>query len=335
MMAPTILGPYRFRVTEAVPPVQIATTFNGSVGNANTPTLVNSSPGNLTALVAGYIGQYDSHGDYYNLGSVPAGTTLNLTLSQPSTSTLSGVLNVYNSSGVNLTNNVSATSSLSYTVPSGQSGTYYAAVSSAAPQSTGILAQYLLSIDVANTTPPQITADTLPTQGTTVRSLVSSFSLNFSESMNAATVNNTGNYSLHDSHGNVYAVSLSPSYTSGLTANYSLSNGSLPSGNYTTTVFAATAVTDRAHRQLRLPTYTHQLPRCSSHPLAQRRRRCVTPTSVGDGTVSVFNSYPIGGSNPESIASAALRGSGHPLDVVTANTGSKTISVLLGNEHDS
>ena len=108
MMASNYTGPYRFRVTEAVAPVQIATTFNGSVNSSNTrlpTTLANSSPGNLTAQVAGYIGQAnDPNGEYYNLGSVPAGTALNLTLSQPATSMLGGVLNVYNSSGVNLTN---------------------------------------------------------------------------------------------------------------------------------------------------------------------------------------------------------------------------------------
>ncbi len=318
-------GPYRFRVTEAVPPVQVATTFDGSVNSANTPTLANTSPGNLTAQVAGYIGQNDPNGEYYNLGSVPAGTALNLTLSQPATSMLGGVLNVYNSSGVNLTNNVTPGNSLIYTVPSGQSGTYYANVTSVVPQSVGILAQYLLSIDVANITPPQITANTLPAQGTTSRSLINSFTLTFSEGMNAASVNSTANYSLHDSHGNVYAVSLSPNYTSGLTANYTLTNGSLPSGNYTFTV--SSAVTDRTGNAL--PAYTLSFTVFIASP--GTATAIVTPTSVGDGTVSVFNSYPIGGSSPQYVVSAALRGAGHPLDVVTANSGSGTISVLLGN----
>ncbi len=127
----TYAGEYRFRVTEAPPPVQLATTYNGSVSSSNTPTLVNSSPGHLTATVAGYIGQGDPNGEFYSLGNVVAGTTLNLTLSQPATSTLGGVLNIYNAAGTNLTNNVFPGNTLSYTVPDGQAGNYYARVSSA------------------------------------------------------------------------------------------------------------------------------------------------------------------------------------------------------------
>ena len=123
-------GEYRFRVTEAPPTVQLAANFDDSASSSpNTPALTNSSPGNATAQVAGYIGQGDANGDYYTLGNVVQGTILNLTLSQPAYSTLGGVLNIYNAAGTNLTNNTTAGNSLSYTVPEG--GTYFARVSSA------------------------------------------------------------------------------------------------------------------------------------------------------------------------------------------------------------
>ncbi len=41
------------------------------------------------------------------------------------------MINIYNSAGVNVTNNITAGDTLSYTVPAGQGGAYYARVSSA------------------------------------------------------------------------------------------------------------------------------------------------------------------------------------------------------------
>ena len=101
--------------------------------------------------------------------------------------------------------------------------------------------------------------------------------------MNAVTVNNTANYSLHDSHGNVYAVRLSPNYTSGLTANYSITNGSLPSGNYTFTVLSA--VTDRTGNAL--PAYTLNFTVFIASP--GTATPIVAPTSVGEGTVRRYS----------------------------------------------
>ena len=89
------------------------TYYDDSVSsNPNAPTLVNTSPGNLTATLAGYIGQGDPNGDFFSLGNVLAGTQINLNLTQPATSLLGGVLNVYNSAGTNLTNNLTAGNTL-------------------------------------------------------------------------------------------------------------------------------------------------------------------------------------------------------------------------------
>ena len=123
-------GEYRFRVTQSPPTLPFVINYDDAYNsNTNVPTLTNTSPGNLTATVAGYISQGDPNGEYFSLGSILAGTTINLTLAQPATSLLGGVLNIYNSSGTNLTNNITAGNSLSYTVPA--SGAYYARVSSA------------------------------------------------------------------------------------------------------------------------------------------------------------------------------------------------------------
>ncbi len=53
-------GEYRFRVTESPPTLPFVTNYDDSVSSSpNIPTLVNTSPGNLTATLAGYIGQGD------------------------------------------------------------------------------------------------------------------------------------------------------------------------------------------------------------------------------------------------------------------------------------
>ncbi len=326
-------GEYRFRVTEASPPVQLPTVYDGSVSSANTPVLANTSPGHLTATVAGYVGQGDPNGEYFNLGNVVAGTTLNLSESQPANSGLGSVLNIYNAAGTNLTNNTTASTSLSYTVPTGQAGTYYARVS-ASSGTSGLLSQYVLSLDVANTTPPQVTATTLPAQGTTSAAVIDRFTLNFSEDMNAASVNNTANYTLKDSQGNVYHLS-SPNYSSGSSATYLISDGPLQPGTYTLSVSAN--LTDRTGNPLvpysqsfsvvGVPPYT--LENRGDNSLATATP-LVPPTNQPDGSFTVGNSYTVG-SNPYFTASARLRGVNAPLDLVTANEGTNTISVLLGN----
>ncbi len=533
-------GEYRLRVTESAPTLPFVTTYDGSTSNYNTPTLVNTSPGNLTATMAGYIGQGDSSGDFFSLGNVLAGTTLNLTLKQPSNSLLGGVLNIYNSSGVNLTNNITAGNTLSYTVPAGAGGTYYAGVSSAStttlsfwmdwngtnnevpiglggydlyldsgyfglddnngdiygissaglanswhlvtavfvdgtetlgqlwidgaqqtltqkqrtpasgrlvstdttignvdgggnaftgeldevayfdgtltpaqiqaeyaarnsgnysttilsqdpvayyrlgessgtvaydssgnhdnaslsgsitlgvpgavgndsntayqfnggsiaavvPESTGLLGQYLLSIDVANTTSPQITGDTLPVQGTTSSSIINGLTLTFSEDLNPTSANDTANYTLEDSLGNVYHLA-SPGYTSGTTATYSISDGPLQPGSYT---FTVSGLSDRTSNTLVPYSLSFSVVNVAPYTLESRSDNTpatatplVTPASQADGSFTPSTTESIGGNQPYFTATAALRGAGEPLDLVTANFNSGTISVLLGN----
>ena len=534
-------GEYRFRVTEAPPTVQLATSFNdSSVSSSNTPTLTNSSPGNLTATVAAYIGQGDPNGEFYNLGNVVAGTKFNLTLSQPASSTLGGVLNIFNSAGTNLTNNTAAGNTLSYTVPPGAGGSYYARVSSASvmtvsfwmdwngtngecpisflgyplyldngsfgfdsngdvygissaslvnswhfvtavfvdgsyvndqlwidgvkqtltqrqgspasvvppvataatigdyingssyftgtldevayfdtqlsatqiaaeyaarnsgsysttilgqspvayyrlgessgnvaydssgyfnngtfgsgitlgaagalgndsntayqfssgqisvtvPESTGLLGQYELSIDVANTTSPQITGDTLPVQGTTSNAVIDRFTLTFSENMNAATVNNTANYTLQGgSDGHVYQLS-SPAYTSGLTATYLVSDGPLQPGSYTLTV--SSGLTDGTANPLVAYSLNFTMAGVAPYTLENRSNNTpatatplVTPTSQPDGSFTAGSSIGVG-SEPYGIASGHFTSDGH-LDLAVANYNSSSISILLGN----
>ena len=60
----------------------------------------------------------------------------------------------------------------------------------------GLLAQYLLSIDIGDSEPPVITSISLPGEGSTVSSVDPQFNLGFSEDMLAATVTDSANYDL-------------------------------------------------------------------------------------------------------------------------------------------
>src|SRR5205085_2176886 len=105
---------------------QTETEGNDSTGAANVPTLAlqGSAPVHQVATVAGYVSQTDG-GDYYKLGNVSAGTTINLGQTKPSSSGLSGVLAVLNSGGTAVAT-AAAGAALSYTIPNGGDGIYYA-----------------------------------------------------------------------------------------------------------------------------------------------------------------------------------------------------------------
>jgi 6-phosphogluconolactonase (cycloisomerase 2 family) len=529
---------YRFRLTEVPPTLQQVTAYDGSVSSANAPTLANAAPGHLTATVAGYVGQADSSGEFFNLGSVVAGTTVNLTETQPANSPLIPQLAVYNSAGTLLNAAPPGAASLSYAVPA--AGSYYAAIGAGnsetvsfwmdwngsgteipvalggadlwlyagyfgfntfnsdvygvswaglangwhqvtavfssqtqadqlyidgvpqalsqkvgttpafAPfggpasiggdfgsyaftgalqdvaffsgalsssqaqalyaartgaaaynsavlglspggyyqlsdaaggvaqdssghgnngtfgsgvttgaagyfggttafafsggyvtatagvaQPRGLLAQYVLALDVANTTPPQVTASTLPAQGTTSTGVINNLTLTFSEAMAAATVNNLANYALQDSGGHVYHLT-SPGYTTGLTASYLISDGPLQPGTYTFSV--SSGLTDRTGNAL-VP-YTQSFTVAGVAPYVLQGRNdtslaaatpLVAPTAQPDGSFTAGAAVALNASEPDMMASARLRGPGAPLDLITANYGSGTVSVLLGN----
>ncbi len=152
--------------------------------------------------------------------------------------------------------------------------------------------------------------------------------------MNAASVNNLANYTLQDSLGNVYHLT-SPNYASGTSATYQISNGPLQPGTYTFSV--GSGIIDRTSNPLVPYTLTFTVGGVAPFTLAGRSDNSpltatplVTPTSQPDGTF-VSQAYSVSASEPYFTASARLRGAGYPLDLVTANYNSGTISVMLGN----
>ena len=168
-------GEYRFRVTQASPPNQIETEGNNAIAQANAINLPLVA-GHKTARVLGGIHLTDTGGDYFQLGNLGEGTTVRLGLAKPLSSGLSAVLGIFNSAGSVITNGPAGVTNVSYTIPAGSGGAYFARVIST-NNTAGLLSQYLLSIDISDTRPTFVTATSLPSEGGSISSLFDQFNI--------------------------------------------------------------------------------------------------------------------------------------------------------------
>ena len=156
---------YRFRVSLFPAGTQVETENNHTLAQADGVSF--KLAGNeLSATTGGYLAVYDTVGDTYNLGNLAEGTLIELDLRLPSTSGLSASLILYKADGTEVTPDLVNGSNLDYTLPAGSESTYYARVSESSGR--GVLAEYFLDVTLTDVTPPAITADTLPTEGSTV-----------------------------------------------------------------------------------------------------------------------------------------------------------------------
>ncbi len=332
---------YQLRVDQSEASVgpQLDSTPGGSQSNSTLLNVTSPTQGSFGGTVAGALPVGDN-GDYYGLETLVAGNAISLTTSAPSISSLytgaglpAAVVLSVEEAGSNTPVATSNTGTLNYTIPSGGNGAYYVIVQ-AAPANQGIRAQYLLNANVIAGVSPTVTAPTLPAPGESTNALVDQFTLNFSENLVSATVTNPANYSLTDSHGNSFAL-VPASYNGGLSETLAIAESPLPAGSYTLSVDSG--ITDRAQNGLTpfqlefgiasVPGFVTQTANDNSTATATP---LATPTSQWDGSFTA-NSYGVSGNTPYFTATAALRGAGQPLDLVTANYNSSTISVLLGN----
>src|SRR6266511_4468405 len=140
--------------------------------------------GHQTATVLGYISVGDGNGDFYRLGNLSEATAINLGLGQPPSSGLSGILGVYNASGLAVATNAAGVTNLNYTVPAGAGGTYYARVTAAAG-TAGLFSQYLLTIDLSDNRPTTVASVSLPADGSTTTTLLDQFTLTVNKDLDA------------------------------------------------------------------------------------------------------------------------------------------------------
>ncbi len=122
----SVRSEYRFRVTLVRAGIDYETEGNGDLGSAN-PVNYNVVNNINTAVAAGFISG-PTQLDFFDLGTIDAGTTVFLSTRAPSGSGLSPIVSLYNSAG-QIMNEVSGTpNDSSVEVPISETGVYYGLV---------------------------------------------------------------------------------------------------------------------------------------------------------------------------------------------------------------
>ncbi|MGB9604223.1 MAG: LamG domain-containing protein, partial [Limisphaerales bacterium] len=120
-------GEYRVRITVAPPSIQFERENNNNIGEANEVQLTQGTQ-KLIGRALGYIGIYETS-DFYKLPNLESGTTINLSLLYPTSSRLAGAIELFNQNGALMaTLDALDRTNLSWTVPEGGDGNYYARI---------------------------------------------------------------------------------------------------------------------------------------------------------------------------------------------------------------
>ncbi|MBE0545906.1 MAG: pre-peptidase C-terminal domain-containing protein, partial [Verrucomicrobia bacterium] len=253
-------GEYRFRVLLLPAQWQLENESNNAINQANALSLVLAA-GVRRAQVTGVIHAGDTSGDFFQLGNLGEGIEVRLEQHWPASSGLVSELAIIDSTGAVVVAAAAGTQTLTHNIGPGQAGAYYARVNGT-PRD--LFSHYLLSVELEDTVPPVILADTLPAEGTTITSVFDRFTLTFSEDMLAATVNSSGSYDLRSAGLDgvfdttddvIWTVVTSPSYSSGLNATYRTLPGLLQPGSYR--FIATTALQDSAGNSMNVERVRH------------------------------------------------------------------------------
>ena len=228
---------------------------NDAIASAEALNLNPSAPGTAKAAMAATIATADGANtdeDYFRLGTLDAGSTIELDAVLPAQSTLQPRMQLVDSSGAPVTDTDGDASDGHFLAVIGTSGEYYAVVDGT--NDPGAFGQYLLDVDLADPVAPTVLqVDGLPAEGTTSEEIISSFTISFSEQMDPDTVNNSAAFDLREAgvdelfdtaDDTVIEVVLASAYTRwDESASFWLQAGPLGSGEYR---FSATAtLTDR------------------------------------------------------------------------------------------
>ncbi len=223
------------------------------------------------------------------------------------------------------------------------SGATWVGLGSTNAGSPGLLAQYLLDIDLADTLPPVITSDTLPAEGSTNAIVVDRFMLGFSEDMTAGTVTDSGNYELReagldgvlDTADDRFYDVVSTGYSSGLTGDYRVGDGPLQAGLYR--FKALTGLADRAGNRMAVAyVRSFRVVDVPGYLLENRDNDApwgatslsLSGSGQADGSFVSLGSTGVGG-HPYWVAAGLFNGDTN-LDLAVANNNDGTVSVLLG-----
>jgi len=233
---------------------------NDGIPGANKLSLALGVPGHLVGTVAATVMAAqgaNTDEDYFYLGTLDAGATVEPSAFLPSSSTLIPRIQLVDGSGTPVIDTDGDAGDGHFLAVLAASGDYYAVVDAVA--GAGSFGQYLLDVDVADSVPPTVLdVPGLPAEGTTSDGVFSSFSLTFSEQMTPAAISDPAAFDLREAGadgtfdtaddlvvGLVMASSYDPHSCS---VQFFLQAGPLASGDYRFT--ADSLLTDRAGNRL-------------------------------------------------------------------------------------
>jgi hypothetical protein len=158
-----------------------------------TPSPIVLAPGAAGHAVGRVSGNITTSGDldHFNLGHLVSGDVVELSIAKPGASTLDPRIQLIRGAGSAVLATVTGDDSITLTIP--EDGLYYAQVAANTAATAGIQAQYLLSVDVTDTTAPEVVSTSLAASYTTA---VDRFTVTFSEDLLATAATNPASYSL-------------------------------------------------------------------------------------------------------------------------------------------
>jgi hypothetical protein len=315
--------------------IQMESEDNGSTTGANQVNL-SFSAGLSQGKIVGSLPLADSAGDYFRLGTLNVGNSINVNVQYPSGSTLAArppVLSIQlEGQGAVLASN--AAGNLSFTIAA--SGLYYVRAES---PNRDLRSQYLLNVTLGDGVPPVITSTSLPAEAATSTEIIDRFTLGFSEDLERSSVSNSATYELRSSgtdgvfntaDDQRYQVRTT-GYTTGLSAGYYIPDGPLQPGDYRFT--AGTNLADRAANTLAVPFVRNftigTLPGYVIKGRNNETSGTATPMAAitgtnGNGSVGWLSNAGAG-SNPRSSATGFFNADTN-LDLLVANFSSDSIT---------
>ncbi|KAF0094832.1 MAG: fibronectin type III domain-containing protein [Puniceicoccaceae bacterium 5H] len=336
---------YRFRLSLADEAFQLESENNDSINNADALNL-SIDNGALRAKVLGQATVDDDDGDYFSLGNYADGATITLTFTNGEDSSLNPKLWIYTSDDVVRKEGAVGETTISYTVTSGTEGAYYARVRGE-DGTRDFFGEYQLEVAVSDSEPLQITGDTLPTEGTTVSTMINGFNLTVSEDLEPSTVNDVAHYDVRSSGPDgsfgtaddaVYAVQ-NPGYSSGNTIAVNLVDGPIQAGDIRVTIPAG-SLADRFGNGL-VDNYIRTFTITGLDPYVTESRSNDTLTTADSlspnpnadhaGSFTALASGTIdAGNDARRMAQGDFNGDNH-VDLAVASSDPQALLIFLGN----
>ena len=216
--------------------------YNHTLGQSTELSLGPVGEGAIGATVAGTVMESNpwADRDYFALGTLSVGNSVELSMRYPSVSELSGQVSLVDSTDVRVTDEDGEPLDAGARCTIETEGLYYVKVEGLS--GAGTRGQYLLDVSVADVVPPRITSiSPVPLEGGTLEKGIDLFSLTFSEDMNASTVNDPAHWellgagpdgALDTADDQPWTLTLTYAYAYGTSARLGIRGGPLPVGSY-------------------------------------------------------------------------------------------------------